>query len=121
MSCPSLRDTPRVLQLGRVRATAQFRSIQTAKLYMTVRGNCRVPSLVRLHDAYAIARAESYPRSICVGLAYLRGLQCTRSSMTREIGGFGVSRLDRTQWIDVTGHAASAFLKSIANGLSRAD
>ena len=84
-------------------------------------------ALEGLNDAYAIARAssdaraESYRRSICVGLEYLLALQCTRSAATREVGGFGMSRLDRTQRIDVTGHAASAFLKSIANSVSCAD
>ena len=84
-------------------------------------------ALEGLNDAYAIARAsrdaraELYHRSICVGLAYLLALQCTRSTVIREIGGFGMSRLDRTQRIDVTGHAASAFLKTIANGVSCAN
>jgi hypothetical protein len=74
-----------------------------------------------LNDAYAVAlasrdaRAEPYRRAICAGLEYLLALQSTQSDATREIGGFGMSRGDRTQRIDVTGHAASGFLKSIAN------
>lgn len=84
-------------------------------------------ALEGLNDAYAVAvasgddaRAASYRRSICIGLTYLVDLQCVRSEARREIGGFGMSRDDRTQRIDVTGHAASAFLKSIANGITRA-
>jgi hypothetical protein len=37
--------------------------------------------------------------------------------MERERGGFGESLQDRTQRIDVTGHAASAFMKSAQNGI----
>jgi len=35
----------------------------------------------------------------------------------RERGGFGLSVDNRTQRIDITGHAASAFMKSVANGV----
>jgi hypothetical protein len=81
-------------------------------------------ALEGLNDAYAVAlasrdaRAESYRRSICAGLRCLLALQCMRSNASREIGGFGMSRNDRTQRIDVTGHAASAFMKSIKNGIA---
>jgi hypothetical protein len=77
-----------------------------------------------LNDAYAVAlashdaRVERYRRAICTGLEYLLDLQCAASDSHREIGGFGMSRSDRTQRIDVTGHVASGFLKSIANGVS---
>jgi hypothetical protein len=77
-----------------------------------------------LNDAYVVAlashdaRAKSYRRAICSGIEYLLDLQRTVSSTKREIGGFGMSRSDRTQRIDVTGHAASAFLKSLANDVS---
>ena len=78
-------------------------------------------ALEGLNDAYAIAlalhdaRTESYRRAICIGLGYLVALQCTQNCAPRETGGFGMSLRDRTQRIDVTGHAASAFLKAIAN------
>jgi hypothetical protein len=78
-------------------------------------------ALEGLNDAYAIARAtdddrvHQYHRSICAGLAYLLRLQCVAGGTERERGGFGVSLQDRTQRIDITGHAASAFIKSVQN------
>ena len=83
-------------------------------------------ALEGLNDAYAIAlalhdeRTESYHRAICLGLEYLVALQCTRNCAPRETGGFGMSLRDRTQRIDVTGHAASAFFKAIENGAASA-
>jgi hypothetical protein len=81
-------------------------------------------ALEGLNDAYAVARAMTeedavarYRRCICAGLAYLFDLQCTRSDRRREVGGFGMSFGERTQRIDVTGHAASAFMKTAANGI----
>lgn len=80
-------------------------------------------ALEGLNDAYAIARATNddrvhlYRRSICAGLAYLFRLQCVADGTEREGGGFGLSLQDRTQRIDITGHAASAFMKSIQNGI----
>ncbi len=80
-------------------------------------------ALEGLGDAYAVAVAshapqvEPYGRAICAGLAYLLELQCTQDCAPRETGGFGMSLGDRTQRIDVTGHAASAFIKSIENGI----
>jgi hypothetical protein len=80
-------------------------------------------ALEGLNDAYALARAtnddrvHSYRRSICAGLAYLLRLQCGANGTERERGGFGVSLQDRTQRIDITGHAASAFIKSAQNGI----
>jgi hypothetical protein len=76
-----------------------------------------------LNDAYAVARAvnderaERYRRCLCVGLAYLLRLQRTEGGTERERGGFGLSLADRTQRIDITGHAASAFMKSVENGI----
>jgi hypothetical protein len=76
-----------------------------------------------LGDAYALARAcgderaDRYRRCLCAGLAYLLRLQCTDRGTERERGGFGLSLRDRRQRIDITGHAASAFMKSVANGL----
>jgi hypothetical protein len=80
-------------------------------------------ALEGLNDAYAIARAtdddraERYRRSICTGLDYLLRLQCIANGAERERGGFGLSLHDRTQRIDITGHAASALIKSVANGI----
>jgi hypothetical protein len=81
-------------------------------------------ALEGLNDAYAVAvathdgRADRYRLSICAGVEYLLALQCTRSESAREIGGFGMSLRDRAQRIDVTGHAASVFLKALANGVA---
>ena len=78
-------------------------------------------ALEGLNDAYALVRAcndqraERYHACMCAGLAYLLGLQCTQNGTERERGGFGMSLDDRAQRIDVTGHAASAFIKSIQN------
>lgn len=84
-------------------------------------------ALEGLNDAYALVytsdekRAQRYHHCICTGLAYLLRLQCTRDGtkreMERERGGFGLSLEKPMQRIDITGHAASAFLKSIQNGI----
>ncbi len=80
-------------------------------------------ALEGLNAAYAIARTngddrtESYRKCIGIGLNYLLCLQCTRGGTTKERGGFGLSLSDRTQRIDITGHAASAFIKSIEHGI----
>jgi hypothetical protein len=37
----------------------------------------------------------------------------------RERGGFGTSLALREQWIDVTGHVASGFIKSVENAIDR--
>ncbi len=82
-------------------------------------------ALEGLNEAYAIARAvqegqraERYLRCICVGLAYLLTVQCTQNCTERERGGFGMSLSERAQRIDVTGHAASAFMKSLENRIA---
>jgi len=78
-------------------------------------------ALEGLNDAYAIARAfkdertKRYHRCICSGLEYLLNLQCSSDGTARERGGFGVSLSERAQRIDITGHAASAFIKSVQN------
>jgi hypothetical protein len=82
-------------------------------------------ALEGLNEAYALARASieeqdranRYRRCICTALEYLIELQCTRDGTKRERGGFGLSLQDRTQRIDVTGHAASAFMKCVQNGI----
>lgn len=82
-------------------------------------------ALEGLNEAYAIARAtqddqrvERYLRCICVGLAYLFQVQCIQRCTERERGGFGMSLSERAQRIDVTGHAASAFMKSVENRIA---
>jgi hypothetical protein len=80
-------------------------------------------ALEGLNDAYALARAatderpERYRRGICTGLEYLLRLQCTDGGAKRERGGYGLSLGERAQRIDITGHVASAFMKSVVNGI----
>ncbi len=80
-------------------------------------------ALEGLNDAYAFThasddkRAERYQQCICTGLAYLLRLQCTYDGTERERGGFGLTLENRTQRIDITGHAANAFMKSVENGI----
>jgi hypothetical protein len=80
-------------------------------------------ALEGLNDAYAFActsddeHAKRYRQCICMGLAYLVTLQCTHNGTERERGGFGLTLENRTQRIDITGHAASAFMKSVENGI----
>jgi hypothetical protein len=82
-------------------------------------------ALEGVNDAYALTslaytsddkRAKRYHDCICAGLTYLLRLQSIRSGTERERGGFGLTLEDRTQRIDITGHAASAFMKSVENG-----
>ena len=81
-------------------------------------------ALEGLNDAYRVARTahdarvEPYRRRICTGLTCLLALQCSRSATNRACGGFGMASGDATQRIDVTGHAASAFMKSIENDIA---
>ena len=78
-----------------------------------------------LNDAYPIVctlddkRAERYHECICAGLTYLLELQCTDKDKgtEKERGGFGLTLQERAQRIDITGHAASAFMKSVENGI----
>lgn len=80
-------------------------------------------ALEGLNEAYAIAkdigdeRASLYSECICTGLEYLLNLQCIAGCTSKERGGFGLSFEERAQRIDITGHAASAFMKSIENGI----
>jgi hypothetical protein len=80
-------------------------------------------ALEGLNDAYAVAcelgdeRLEHYRGCICAGLKYLLRLQSTKDGTTKEHGGFGVSLSERAERIDITGHAASAFMKSIENAI----
>jgi hypothetical protein len=74
-----------------------------------------------LNEAYFLAhrcgdaRAERYRQCVCTGLEYLLRLQSTQDGTEKERGGFGFSLNERTQRIDITGHVASAFMKSVEN------
>lgn len=76
-----------------------------------------------LADAYAVAissqdrRAAEYRRCIGIALAFLVRAQRTTGCTARERGGFGGSVTDREQRIDVAGHVASGFIKSVENGI----
>ena len=83
-------------------------------------------ALEGLADTYAIAslghdrRVENYRRCILTALGFLIRAQRTTGCAERERGGFGQSLANREQRIDVTGHVASGFLKSLENGIDRA-
>jgi hypothetical protein len=75
-------------------------------------------------DAYAIAvstqdrRTAEYRRCIKAALGVLVRAQRTTGCTGRERGGFGGSLAGREQRIDVTGHVASGFIKSVENGIT---
>ncbi|RPI53819.1 MAG: hypothetical protein EHM55_12715 [Acidobacteria bacterium] len=77
-----------------------------------------------LADAYAIAvstqdrRTADYRRCITTALGFLVRAQRTAGCTDRERGGFGGSLASREQRIDVTGHVASGFIKSVENGIT---
>jgi hypothetical protein len=77
-----------------------------------------------LADAYAIAvssqdrRTVEYRRCIGTALGFLVRAQRTAGCTERERGGFGGSLANREQRIDVTGHVASGFIKSLENGIA---
>jgi hypothetical protein len=81
-------------------------------------------ALEGLNDAYAVGRAsgderaERYRACVCMGLTYMLRLQSTQGGTDKERGGFGMTLEERTQRIDVTGHAASALMKSLENGIA---
>jgi hypothetical protein len=82
-------------------------------------------ALEGISDAYAIAaregdasRMDVYERCTRIALAYLLRAQRLEDCTPRERGGFGHTLADRTQRIDVTGHAVGGFLKSLRNGLA---
>jgi hypothetical protein len=80
-------------------------------------------ALEGLADAYAIAtsskdgRTRDYRQCILTALDFLMRAQRTTSCTDRERGGFGTSLATREQRIDVTGHAASGFIKSVKSGI----
>lgn len=86
-------------------------------------------ALEGLNDAHALARGTDEERAgrcrryICAGLDYLLRLQRTDVGTIRGRGGFGLTIVDRTHRIDITGHAVGAFMKSVENGIEcvRAD
>ena len=77
-----------------------------------------------LADAYAIAastrdrRTADYRRCVQTALAFLVRAQRMTNCTGRERGGFGASLSNREQRIDVTGHVASGFIKSIETGIT---
>ena len=77
-----------------------------------------------LADAYAVAassqdrRTAEYRRCIGIALAFLVRAQRTTDCTNREHGGFGGSLASREQRIDVTGHVASGFIKSVEQGIT---
>lgn len=77
-----------------------------------------------LADAYTLAtssrdrRIADYRRCIKTALGFLVRAQRTTDCADRERGGFGGSLTSRTQRIDVTGHVASGFIKSVENGIT---
>jgi hypothetical protein len=76
-----------------------------------------------LADVYAIAasimdrRTGDYRDCILTALDFLVRAQRTTGCTDRERGGFGASLAIREQRIDVTGHVASGFIKTIENGI----
>jgi len=74
-------------------------------------------------DAYAVAaaigdrRTGDYRRCILTALDFLMRAQRMTGCTSRERGGFGGSLTIREQRIDVTGHVASGFIKSVENGI----
>jgi len=78
-------------------------------------------ALEGLNDMYAVIsrsgdeRIFRYHKYICVSLEYLLKMQCIQDGNEKEKGGFGLSLNGRPQRIDVTGHAASAFMKTVEN------
>ena len=75
-----------------------------------------------LADAYALAvrehdepRIDAYARCVRIALAFLSRAQRLVDCTPRELGGFGHKLDDRTQRIDVTGHVATGFIKSLQN------
>jgi hypothetical protein len=74
-------------------------------------------------DAYAVAasigdgRTGDYRRCILTALDFLMRAQRMTGCTSRERGGFGGSLAIREQRIDVTGHVASGFIKTVENGI----
>jgi hypothetical protein len=80
-------------------------------------------ALEGIADAYAVAaaigdwRTGDYRRCIMTALDFLMRAQRMTGCTSRERGGFGGSLAIREQRIDVTGHVASGFIKTVENGI----
>jgi hypothetical protein len=80
-------------------------------------------ALEGIADAYAVAvavgdwRTGDYRRCTLTALDFLMRAQRMTGCASRERGGFGGSLAIREQRIDVTGHVASGFIKSVENGI----
>jgi hypothetical protein len=80
-------------------------------------------ALEGLADAYAVAmscqdgRTADYRSCIGTAIRFLVRAQRTDGCTARERGGFGGALGDREQRIDVTGHVASGFIKSVETGI----
>jgi hypothetical protein len=74
---------------------------------------CAVAADVR--DADRVARYRGHART---ALAWLADAQTVDEGTERECGGFGYSHTDRTQRIDVTGHVANGFRRSLEDGIT---
>lgn len=77
-----------------------------------------------LGDALAIAeregdggRARAYRRCCGAAAAWLRDTQCVTGCTARERGGFGATRTDRRQRIDVTGHVLGGWIRCVRAGI----
>ena len=76
-----------------------------------------------LADAYSIAASSQgsadggLSAMLLTALGFLRRAQRTTGCTDRERGGLGGSLAIREQRIDVTGHVASGFIKSVENGI----
>jgi hypothetical protein len=87
----------------------------------TVEVGCALEGVV---SAYELARrvgderrAAAYAGAAQRASAWLRDAQCLHGCTPREYGGFGDSRLDRRQRIDVTGHVLNGWIRACRCGL----
>jgi hypothetical protein len=87
----------------------------------TVEVACALEGVV---SAYELARrvgddgrAAAYADAARRASAWLRDAQCLHGCTPREYGGFGDSRLDRRQRIDVTGHVLAGWIRACRSGL----
>jgi hypothetical protein len=80
-------------------------------------------ALEGIADAYAVAaaigdwRTGDYRRCIMTALDSLMRAQRMTGCTSRDRGGFGGSLAIREQRIDVTGHVASGFIKTVENAI----
>lgn len=81
-------------------------------------------ALEGVNDAWTIAaragddaRMRAYARCARIALDWLLRAQRQEGCTPRERGGFGHSLANRTQRIDVTGHVAGGFMKTVRNAM----